>query len=169
MPRRARSELPDGVFHVTAHSVFDQQLFVDDEDRRAFVWLLGEVTTRFRLRCFAYCLMATHYHLLVEGRAADLGDAMQRLNGRFARRFNERHLRRGHVFGQRYSAWVVRDEEHLDETYRYIGANPVKAGLCKAEEDWPWTWIAPGGVDGARNRSFRDPPPLPTPLSQGQA
>jgi REP-associated tyrosine transposase len=126
---------------VTAHSVFDLPLFVDDADRRAFVWLLGEVSARFRIRCLAYCLMGTHYHLLLEGRAADIADAMQRLNGRYARRYNERHLRCGHVFGQRYSSWVIRDEEHLEATYGYIEANPAKAGLCEDGESWPWLWI----------------------------
>ena len=148
--RQPRYELPDGVFHIIAHSVFGHELFADDQDRRAFLWLLGELTERFAIRCLAYCLMGTHYHLLVEGTTADLGAAMQRLNGRYARRFNERHERKGHLFAERYAARVVADERQLEETYAYIEANPAKAGLCDAGEPWPWTWIESGGREDGR-------------------
>jgi hypothetical protein len=57
MPRRSRSELPDGVFHVTAQAIDGSFLFVDDQDRSE--WLLGEVTARFRVRCLAYGLMGS--------------------------------------------------------------------------------------------------------------
>ncbi len=141
MPRRPRKALPDGVYHVTAQAAWGLSLFEDDDDRRTFLWLLGEATSRFDVGCLAYCLMTTHVHLLLEGSTTTLGSAMQRLNGRYAQRFNTRHNRVGHVFGQRYSAYVLRDERHLREARQYIAANPVKAGLCEREGDWPWTWI----------------------------
>jgi hypothetical protein len=83
----------------------------------------------------------THYHLVLEGRQAKLSEAMRSLNGRYAQRFNERHQRTGHVFAQRYSAYVIRDESHLEEALRYIAANPVKSGLCERVDDWPWLGI----------------------------
>ena len=62
--RQARSELPDGLYHVTAQAICGAQLFVDDDDRRSFLWLLEFVVARFELACRAYCLMGTHEHLL---------------------------------------------------------------------------------------------------------
>jgi putative transposase len=106
-----------------------------------FLWLLGSIAARLELACHAYCLMGTHYHLLVECRREELSLAMHRLNGRYARHFNERHSRSGHVFGDRYSAYIIKDEAHLEQTCDYIAANPVKAGLCDRIEEWPWTWL----------------------------
>jgi putative transposase len=151
MPRRPHSELPDGVFHVSAHSVFGLELFVDDRDRYVFLWLLGELTERFPIRCLAYCLMDTHYHLMLDGTAADLGAGMKRLNGRYARQFNERHGRAGHVFAERYFAKVVVDDRHLEQLYEYIEANPAKAGLCQGDEPWPWTWFERRGPEDGRH------------------
>jgi REP element-mobilizing transposase RayT len=142
MARQLRSDLPDGIYHITAQAVHGLFLFLDDEDRRAFLWLVWMVTTRFKLNCRAYCLMGTHYHLVLEGRRVDMSRAMRRLNGGYARRFNDRRARSGHVFGDRYSAYVIRDERHLEDACRYIAANPVKAGLCNHVDEWPWTWIA---------------------------
>jgi putative transposase len=173
--RRPRSALPDGVYHVTAHAIWGLSLFQDDEDRRSFLWLLGESTSRCDVRCLAYCLMNTHVHLLLEGTSTDLGAAMQRLNGRYAQRFNTRHNRSGHIFGQRYSAHVLRDERHLEEARAYIAANPVKAGLCDSEADWRWTWVEGHSRDDDRagkvpvpavradrppERTLRDRPPV---------
>jgi len=149
--RQPRTELPDGVFHVTAHSVFGLELFVDDQDRYVFLWLLGELTEQFAIRCLAYCLMGTHYHLLLQGTTADLGLAMQRLNGRYGRRFNERHGRSGHVFAERYSARIIVDESHLEQAYEYLEANPRKAGLCDGDEPWPRFWIESRGREDGRH------------------
>jgi REP-associated tyrosine transposase len=95
--------------------------------------------------------MNTHYHLLLEGTAADLGAAMQRLNGRYARHFNERHDRAGHLYAERYSARVVIDDRHLEQLYDYIEANPAKAGLCDGDEPWPWTWFASRSREDGRH------------------
>ena len=43
-----------------------------------------------------------HVHLLVETPAANLGEGIQRLHGRYAQTFNERHRRSGHLFQGRY-------------------------------------------------------------------
>ena len=78
---------------------------------------------------------------------------MQRLNGRYARTFNERHNRSGHLFAERYSARVIAAEQHLEQTYAYVEANPAKAGLCDGDKPWPWTWIeARGREDGRHGR-----------------
>jgi REP element-mobilizing transposase RayT len=81
--------------------------------------------------------------LLLEGRAIDMALLLQRLNGRYAHRYNQRHCRHGHLFAERYSAWVVDAEEHLASTYGYIQANPVNAGLVDDSTRWPWLWFEP--------------------------
>jgi putative transposase len=125
---------------VTARAVADETLFVDDLDRRHFLWLLNGHCSEYRIRRRAYCLMDTHYHLLLEGAAADLSRLMHRLNSRYAQRFNERHDRYGHLFGERYTVRIVRHEKQLADTYAYIEANPRKAGLCGWDDRWPWSW-----------------------------
>ena len=64
---------------------------------------------------------------------------MQLLNGRYARRFNLRHERVGHVFQGPYSATPTTRDEHLLEACRSIVLNPVRAGLCEHPADWPWS------------------------------
>ena len=79
---------------------------------------------------------------------------MHRLNGLYAQRFNGRHGRRGHVFEDRFQAYVVENEEHFAAALQYILENPVKAGLCELPEEWPWS----GGLlhlDAVLTRAIR--------------
>jgi hypothetical protein len=73
------------------------------------------------------------------GRLARISRTLHRLNFLHAQRFNRRHERTGHLFGDRFSAWVIREEQHLENTCNYVLGTPVRAGLCEFREDWPWS------------------------------
>lgn len=92
-----------------------------------------------RWTCFAYCLMTTHFHLLVGASLEQLSSGMQRLQGPYAQQFNAKYARVGHLFQERFHARVVRDELHFARTSDYIWNNPVHAGLCATAADWPWS------------------------------
>ena len=150
MPRKPRLECPGGTFHVTARGVDKEFVFRDVFDRRLFFGRLMKVIERYGWRCSAYCLMGTHYHLLLTTPAANLAEGMQRLNGGFAQEFNRRHRRRGHLFGGRYAATAVVSDEHLLAVARYVVVNPVAAGLCDDPAAWEWSsYRATAGLDGA--------------------
>jgi REP-associated tyrosine transposase len=139
MPRRKR-DLTAGTFHIYTHSVWAASaLFRDDADRMTFVRELARATARVGWTCMAYCLLTTHYHLLVEVEAGVLSDGMHALNFRYASYFNNRHRMKGHVFAARYESRRIQDEEHLLTVFRYIARNPVEAGLCRSAADWRWS------------------------------
>ena len=140
MPRRPRSTLPDdGCYKVTVRGVNKGAIVFDDADRNALHELVLRTEKRFGWRYDVYCLMTTHFHLVLPVKLASLSAGMHWLNGIWAQRMNRRWGRTGHLFENRFSAWVVRDEEHWIETCRYVLENPVKAGLCESALDWPWS------------------------------
>jgi putative transposase len=63
---------------------------------------------------------------------------MQWLHGVYAQTFNERHERVGHLFQGRYGAVRIKSDAQLWAVLRYVGVNPVEAGLCARPSDWPW-------------------------------
>jgi putative transposase len=139
VPRQARRELPDGIYHVTSRGTNHCEIFVDDIDRKAFLTLLGSAVARYEWRCHAFCLMTNHYHLIVETEQPGLSEGMKLLNGRYAQLFNQRHGRDGHLFRSRYSVFVIESDSHLEESCRYVLENPVRAGLCETATEWPWS------------------------------
>lgn len=101
--------------------------------------VLAEVVQRFNWLIHAYCLMANHYHLLIETLDGNLAQGMRHLNGVYTQRFNRRHKRVGHVFQGRYKAIIVQKESYLLELARYIVFNPVRAQMVRSAKDWPWS------------------------------
>jgi putative transposase len=138
MPRLARNKLPDGLFHVTGRGVARNNIFRDELDYADFKRHLLRVAEAYGWRLHAYCLLPNHYHLIIEATSRNLSIGMQRLNGRYAQRFNQRYDRVGHVFQNRFGSYVIETEEHFLRSLAYVAANPVKAGLCERIEDWPW-------------------------------
>jgi putative transposase len=145
MPRFPRSQLEDGYFHVTSRGAGGALIFLVDLDRLDFLDLLDSTTGQFGWRAHAHCLLGTHYHLILEATRESLSAGMQRLNGVYALRFNRRHARKGHLFAERYSSYVLRDDRHLEAALEYVLQNPVKAGLCDEARDWKWAAAAAVG------------------------
>ena len=139
MPRAKREPVPAGYYHVTTRGHRDEPIFVDDHDRTWFLTLLTRLVAKEAWQCLAYCLMSNHYHLVLSVPEASLSYGMQRLNGLYAQSFNNRHNRRGHLFGARYRLTFIETEVHLVEACRYVVLNPVRACLCHRPGDWAWS------------------------------
>ena len=69
---------------------------------------------------------------MLETHDGELSRAIQRLNGRYALRFNRRYDRDAHLFKNRFGAVHQQSESQLIWTLRYIVMNPVEKGLCGA-------------------------------------
>lgn len=134
-----RIEVEDGVFHVTTRGNARATIFHDDSDYEAFLRRLESTVRDFGWLLHAYCVLPNHYHLLVETPLANLGKGMLVLNGSYARRYNARYDRVGHVFQTPYRSRFVTDDPYFMESLRYIANNPVRAGLCIDPAAWRWS------------------------------
>src|SRR3972149_1913919 len=120
MARPLRIEYPGALYHLTSRGDRHGPIFDDDQDRRAFLDILGDVVARFRWQCHAYCLMGNHYHLMIETPEGNLTKGMRQLNGVFTQWSNRRHQRSGHLFQGRYKAILVDRDSYFLELARYI-------------------------------------------------
>lgn len=114
-------------------------IFVDDDDRRMFMAFLAQSIHRQHWVCLAYCLMANHYHIVLELTKPNLSNGMHRLNWLYALRFNERHGHVGHLFESRFHSRPIETTEHLLNALVYVVLNPVLAGFCDDPADWQWS------------------------------
>jgi REP element-mobilizing transposase RayT len=139
MARPLRLEFAGALYHLTARGNARADIFVDDADRSLFLDLLGKEIAQQGWRCYAYCLIDNHYHLLIETPEANLAAGMRRFNGVYTQAFNRRHSRVGHLFQGRYKSIVVDKESYGLELCRYIVLNPVRARMVKRPGDWAWS------------------------------
>jgi REP-associated tyrosine transposase len=144
VPRPHRNQVAGGVYHVTARGVDCSAVYLDVDDRTLYIAVFAKTIARYGWACHIYCLMTTHLHMIVETPRPNLARGIQLLNGVYGRAFNERHGRVGHLFGGRYGSVLIESDEQYAAAWDYVAHNPVKAGLCRRPEDWPWSGIAPG-------------------------
>jgi putative transposase len=139
MPRRPRLQIVDGMYHLGTRGNRRCTIFHDDDDRVSFLQMLERTVKRAEWICHAWCLMGTHYHLLIETLGETLSSGMEYLNGRYARTYNEKYGLRGHLFEQRFWHQLIDDDVQLVATDRYIVRNPLRARICERAADWPWS------------------------------
>jgi putative transposase len=136
--RPLRVQAP-GIYHVTCRGNRRQPIFTDDYDRERYLVLLAAVSRELGWRCFAYCLMSNHVHLVLDVPDQTLSRGMQLLRGRYAQAYNRRHGWTGHLFQGRYHSVVVEAEGHSLELARYVVRNPERAGMVGRAVDWRWS------------------------------
>ncbi len=116
-----------------------QDIFLDDNDYREFLCLIGQVALRQGFRIHAYALMPNHYHILLETPRGELSAGLQWINGLYGQFFNRRHDHVGHLFQDRYKALLIDKNGYYLAVHRYIHQNPVKAGLATHPWDYEWS------------------------------
>ncbi len=123
MPRTARVQPGGVIFHVLNRGNNRDAIFSKDGDYAAFERVLAETAERVPVRILAYCLMPTHWHLLLRPRRdGELGRFMQRLTTTHARRWRLAHelVGEGHVYQGTYKSFPVQGDAHLLSVARYM-------------------------------------------------
>ena len=139
MARKPRIHFPGAFYHVIARGNRGQKIFRDDQDYERYLSFLREYKARFRFLLYAYTLMPTHIHLLLEMTETPLSRLMQILQFRYTRNFNIKYKEWGHLFQGRYRAILCDRDSYFLELSAYIHLNPVRAGLVKAPHQYPWS------------------------------
>ncbi len=145
MPRNSRITPGGIVYHITNHRAESQTLFFDDADYHTFESALTDTAAKRPIRIIGYCLMPTHWHLLLwpEGKN-DLGNFLQLLSLTHVARWKVAHQDHdGPLYQSRYRSFPVQDGKPCREVLQYIESNAKRAGRVRHAEDWPWSslWI----------------------------
>ena len=151
MPRRTTLFVPDIYYHFYNRGNNRQAVFFESDN---YLYFLSGVK-KYLLpvaHIVAYCLMPTHYHILVRIRQTSevfktsevLGKevsrqvslAMQKFLISYTKAINKRFSRVGSLFQGQFQAKPIQTYSHLLNLCIYIHANPVKDGLVALPEDW---------------------------------
>ena len=136
MPRAAREKSKSGVYHIMLRGINRQNIFEDDEDREKFIQTVNICISK-DIKIYAYCLMNNHVHIMIKDDHLDI--TMRKLCANYVYWYNKKYQRCGHLYQDRFKSEVVENDSYFITVLRYIHQNPIKAGLCKAIEEYRWT------------------------------
>jgi len=130
----------DGAFyHVYARIARGEGVLGEEGEAARLVEIVREVKRRDGLAIFAWCVMATHYHLALRTSSVPLWRSMRLIQWRFAIEHNRARRQLGPVWQGRYQVRTVDDQRYLLQLIAYIHLNPVAAGAVKDAAAWRWS------------------------------
>ena len=140
MARQPRLTITGMPQHVIQRGNNRQATFIVDEDYRLFLAYLGEAARKHDCSMHAYILMTNHVHLLLTpNQPHAVSRTMQDVGRRYVQYVNFRYRRSGTLWEGRFKASLVDTQHYFLACCRYIELNPVRAGLARAPEDYPWS------------------------------
>ena len=87
----------------------------------------------------AYCINPNHYHFIIEQLVDDgVPKFMHKFSTGYTNYFNEKHERRGSLFGGRYKAKHIDSDNYLLHLSAYVNLNNMIHGI-KETNDWNTT------------------------------
>ncbi|MBN2323559.1 MAG: transposase [Spirochaetes bacterium] len=139
--RKVRMTFIDAYHHIMNRGIDDTPILSDDRLKKFFLELIREKSRKLKIRLFAYCLMDTHYHLILQNSSGKLIDFMRQVNGQFGIRYRKIKGGKGYVFQGRYKSTLIQATPYLVMSVIYVLLNPVRAGLIENPYDYQWSSI----------------------------
>ena len=149
MPRKPRIISSTGIYHIILRSVNQHIIFEEESDYKKFLFILSDCKEKYDTEIYAYCLMDNHVHLMLHAPSDQLSSFFQSLGTRFARWYNKKYSRSGHLFQDRFFSTTVENDQGFLATLVYIHNNPVKANMCRFPSEYRWSSIS--AYYGAKN------------------
>lgn len=185
MPIRKEPLLPKYIYHIFNKTIDDKQVFKGNDYSLAFyqrliyyrstksvlsfsklkelsdenllkLELQTSLKKDFRVEVLNYSLMPNHFHLLLM-QLTDTGitEYMSQTINSFTRYYNVKNDRKGQVFLHDFKAVMIKTDEQLIHTSRYIDLNSYSSGLARDAnklEQYKWS-----GYKAYINGEFKDP------------
>jgi REP element-mobilizing transposase RayT len=114
-------------------------MFETDEDRRFFLSLIAREVRAGRIEVHAFCLLLTHFHLLVRSVTGQLSEAMRRIQNRYSRWFNRTRRRDGPLVKGRFLSCPIDTLRYRRQVVTYIHDNPVAAAVVSDPAHYEWS------------------------------
>ncbi len=128
-----------GIYHIVLRSVNQHIIFEEDSDYQKFLFILSDCQKKYDVQIYAYCLMDNHIHILMSSPDDRLSVFFKSLETRFARWYNNKYMRSGHLFQDRFYSTVIENDRAFLSALIYIHNNPVKANVCRFQSDYRWS------------------------------
>ena len=153
MPNYIRSKFEGGYYFFTVVTYQRAELFRTELARQCLRDAIENTRSRRPFEIIAFCLMFEHLHCIwkLPEDDADYSKRWASIKGQFSktylnlseqrRKVSLSRSRKGEVtiWQRRFWEHQIRNERDLQRHVDYIHYNPVKHGLVRQVEDWPWS------------------------------
>lgn len=141
----SRKSIPENIarprrtFFVTTKTYMGKHLLQSERHAALLIDVLRSCVVDGHFQVHDFVVMPNHLHLLIAlGENMTVEKAMQFVKGRFSYRAKRELDFSGQVWQRGFSETRAEGRENLERYRRYIAQNPVRAGLVRDGESFPW-------------------------------
>jgi len=148
-------------YHVLNRAAGKVRLFAGDADYLAMERVIERVHQRLPMRIVCYCLMPTHWHMVLWPKEdGELSEFMRLVTVTHTQRWHahRRTAGTGPLYQGRFKSFPIQQDEHFLTVCRYVERNAVRANLVKSARSWAWCSLA--------KRASRQAPPWLMPIKK---
>src|SRR3989338_5458853 len=140
MPRLHLIHIPNGIYSVVSKCNNNEFLFSSDEKFQLYLNHLLQCKKKLNFILYDIACMSNHVHELYRVPTdVTIADILQRVKGGYSRKHNKKFGRTGHFWRNKPFYRIIENEQYAYNTMNYFHWNPVKAGLARRPEDWPYS------------------------------
>lgn len=125
--------------HVMNRGLAQRTVIENKEDARFFLAQMAKAVSRGLVEVHVFCLMTTHFHMLVRSPRAELSEAMRQIQNAYVRWFNRTRRRDGPLFRGRFCSRRIRSQAHWANVVRYIDENAKQARIVGESARYPYS------------------------------
>ncbi|MBW7840900.1 MAG: transposase [Chitinophagaceae bacterium] len=150
--------VPNEVYHIYNRGNNRQKVFFSEENYLFFMRKMEAQLIPF-CEILVWCLMPNHFHLIIStnessckprnsfgtGSVQELSYRIGIMLSSYAQAVNKQHGTSGSLFQLKTKAKILtgsknaKDKDYLVNAMHYCHQNPLRAGLVKKIEDWPYS------------------------------
>jgi putative transposase len=139
--RLRRLVLSDRFFFVGCRLAVKRQLLANP-DFGCLACVVRERRAKYRFLLTSWVFLPDHWHAIIYPRyPLTIFTAMEAIKVGTTLRVNAGRKESGRLWQSRHFDRALRTVKEYHETVEYIHLNPVKAGLVRRPEEWPWSSI----------------------------
>ena len=127
MARKARVRAESGIYYVEILGN-NKLIFVEDDDCRRFVEMLGAAAEEDYAEICAYVLLSEKICLVVKEGLSGISDLMRTVLPKYTARYNRKYQRSGKLFYDRFKSRPLETAEEALDALRYVHRLPLENG-----------------------------------------
>jgi putative transposase len=126
-------------YFITLCCAHRHHLFANPTRTEQLIERLRSISTIYRFSIYAYCVMPDHFHALVKGLedASNLLRFIKNLKQITSDEYKKDHT--GDLWQKKFYDHILRKHDRADAVAGYIWMNPVRARLCAAPQEYPYS------------------------------
>jgi len=140
MPRLPLIHIPNGLYSVVSKCNNKEFLFNTPEKFEMYIRHLLFCKKELGFKIYDIVCMSNHVHELYRvPEKVTIAQILQRVKGIFSQIYNKQFGRTGHFWHNKPFYRIIENEEYAYNTMNYFHWNPVRAGLAKSPNEWPYS------------------------------